>query len=111
MSFFDELNDLAGEAISMFGAKADGTQLQLVWNGVAIDCFEEDSEEVAALRAGGLLTETDKVVRALRADFATIPRSTQGLTVDGVAYKVKSVGGSAGDPELRLTLLGPGQRN
>jgi hypothetical protein len=111
MSFFSELEDLTREAIGLFGLDDAGAQLQLVWNGVTIDCMEEDSEVVDALKAGGVVGETDSVIRAIRADFTGGgAKSIDFVSIGDQSYKVKAVMGSRGDPECRLVLIGRGQR-
>lgn len=110
MSFFNELADVTAESIETFGKRGDGSQLQLVWNGANIDCFEEDSEQTDLLRAGGLVEETDLILRALRSDFLSDPRSIQTVQFNGKTHKIRAVFGSVGDPEIRLALIGAAQR-
>lgn len=110
MSFFSELEDVTREAISTFGKDSAGAQLTLVYEGVTIDCFEEDSEETRMLMDGGAMSGVDLIVRALLADFPKRPKAIETLMVNGVTRKVHKVYGSQGDPEIRLALQTVNQR-
>lgn len=114
MSFFDELSDVTDAAIAMFGrdGAGPGTALQLVWGAFTISCFEEDETTKLELVVGGLIEETDVVVRARKSAFGTgaLPQQNNAVTLGGKPLKVRHAMTSHGDPELRLALMGPNQR-
>lgn len=111
MSFESELSSVASEALSLFG-KEHGAQLVLTHAGAQIPFYEEDETMRQDLVLGGLADATDKVVRVLKSRFpAGLPSQHQSVIISGQAWKVRSISGSGGDPEIRLTLIAPNRRS
>lgn len=111
MSFESELSDVAEEALATFG-KERGQPLVLVYAGRQIPFYEEDETMRQDLVLGGLADATDKVVRVMKPRFPSgLPTEHQSVTISGATWKVRSVSGSAGDPEVRLTLIAPNRRS
>lgn len=110
MSFDSELGDVTDEAVAMFGQEG-GRQLAFVYGGRLIPCYEEDETVRQDLVLGGLAEATDKIVRCRKNRFpAALPTNHQSVTIDGRAWKVRSVATSHGDPEARLTLISPNRK-
>jgi len=104
-SFYDELRDVTDAAVEMFGREA-GRQLTFVFAAREIPCYEEDETVRNELVMGGLAEATDKVLRCLKSRFpGALPVEQQSVTIEGRRWKVRSVSGSHGDPEVRLTLM------
>lgn len=108
--FYDELGDVTDAAVEMFG-RDRGRQLDFVYSGRTIPCYEEDETVRNDLVLGGLAEATDKIVRCRKDRFpGALPTEQQSVTLSGVRWKVRSVSGSHGDPEVRLTLISPNRR-
>lgn len=108
-SFDDELSDVTREAISTFGQER-GNQLLLTFGGRSIPAYEEDTISRQDLVLGGLADATDRVVRAEKDRFGTLPTEHQSVMIEGERWKVRSVATSHGDPEVRLTLIAPNRK-
>lgn len=109
MTFESELQAVAEGALSMFG-KDGGSSLTLYYFGAPVFYYEEDETARNDLVLGGLAESTDKVVRVLKSHFSKQPLEHQSVSIAGEKWKIRSVSGSAGDPEIRLTLINPNRR-
>lgn len=111
MDFEAELEAVVDDCLDTFGRER-GNPLLFHFEDRPIRYHPEDETIRQELILGGLVDDTDKVIRCRKRDLGTeLPTEKQSVLIDGQRYKIRSVATSQGDPEARLILSLPNRRS